>query len=95
MNQVDNNKEKKRTRLLTTCPSSRSGKGMKNVKAKSIITISMAILTTVCASGSALDVIKSSCRRQLGCCDERIHEVVRFSEALVGKCDVAEQAEVE
>ena len=41
------------------------------------------------AADTAFDAVKASCRRQLGCGDERIREVVRFSEALIGEADAA------
>ena len=42
--------------------------------------------------GAAFEAVKASCRRQLSCSDERIREVVRFSEALVGESDAANRS---
>ena len=52
-----------------------------------------AAIVAICAAADAeLGAVKASCRRQLGCCDERIGEVVRFSEALVGESDAAKSS---
>ena len=56
----------------------------------------MAVICVVAAwsaaAGAVLDAVKASCRRQLGCGDARIREVVRFSEALVGEADAAKRS---
>lgn len=44
------------------------------------------------AADAELGAVKESFRRQLGCCDERICDVVRFSEALVGESDAAKSS---
>ena len=44
------------------------------------------------AGGAVLDAVKASCRRQLACSDERIREIVRFSEALVGESGAAKRS---
>ena len=58
--------------------------------------ILMAVMCVVAAwsavAGAVLDAVKASCRRQLGCGDVRIREVVRFSEALVGEADAAKRS---
>ena len=42
--------------------------------------------------GTVLEAVKASCRRQLACSDERIREIVRFSEALVGESGAAKRS---
>ncbi|MBQ6141545.1 MAG: hypothetical protein IJI54_09690 [Kiritimatiellae bacterium] len=44
------------------------------------------------AADAELGAVKESCRRQLGCCDERICDVIRFSEVLVGESDAAKSS---
>ena len=52
----------------------------------------LAIVAVGAAEGTVLDAVKASCRRQLGCRDERIREIVRFSEALVGESGAAKRS---
>lgn len=63
-----------------------------NERMKKSVALFAAMAAWGTAAGAVLDAVKASCRRQLGCCDESICDVVRFSEALVGESDAAKSS---